>query len=81
MPNENQTTGAGSGHIEMPDDPVRPADGHIEMPEDYVGQADAATGQQGGSVWGDDEQVGSVWGDDEAGETPPRSLLSKRTLF
>ncbi len=71
MPNENQTTGAGSGHIEMPDDPVRPADGHIEMPEDYVGQADAATGQQGGSVWGDDE----------AGETPPRSLLSKRTLF
>ena len=72
MSDENQTTGAGSGHIEMPDDPVRPADGHIEMPDDPVKPADAAaTGQQGGSFWGDDQ----------AGETPPRSLLSKRTLF
>jgi hypothetical protein len=42
MADENQTTGA--------------KDGHIEMPEEYVGrQADAATGQQGGSFWGDDE--------------------------
>jgi len=41
MSDENQTTGAGSGHIEMPDDPVR--------------QTDAAAGQQGGSFWGDDE--------------------------
>ena len=42
MSDENQTTGA--------------EDGHIEMPEMYVGrQADATTGQQGGSFWGDDE--------------------------
>jgi len=58
MPNENQTTAA--------------EDRHIEMPEEYVGrQAGAATGQEGSSVWGDDEQGSSVWGDDEAGETPP----------